>query len=241
MLNDLGSWTAILLGGLVVTIQLAAISLVLSVLLSATIAIMSISPWRLLRIFAGLYVDIFRSIPILALAISAYFGLGSTLARLGITSFGTAVGVLTLIEGAYLAELYRGSLESIRTPQWDAGASLGLSWTSTLRHVILPQALPPAIPITLNMTIAIIKDSSLVSLIAVNEITNVANQLIAVTFQPVEIYALVALLYLALILPLSQASRVIEGYVARRLGIGPRTERERALRQLTSASELKVG
>ena len=241
MLNDLTAWTAILLGGLTVTIEIAALSLVLSVALAAALAIFSISPRRPLRIFAGLYVDVFRSIPILALAISAYFGLGATLAKLGISSFGTAVAVLTLIEAAYLAELYRGSLESIRTPQWDAGASLGLSWASTLRHVILPQALPPAIPITLNMAIAIIKDSSLVSLIAVNEITNVANQLIAVTFQPVQVYALVALLYLALIIPLSLVSRAIEALTARRLGIRPRTERERALQQLTSGSELKVG
>ena len=180
-MHELAGWLAILAGGLVVTIELAAATLVLSILLAGVLALMSISPLRVLRIFATVYVDVFRSIPILALAISVYYGLGAQLTSLGISPFETAVGVLTLIEGAYLAELYRGSLQSIRQQQWDAASSIGLGWMSTVRQVILPQALPPAVPITLNMAIAIIKDSSLVSLIAVSEITLVANQLIAET------------------------------------------------------------
>lgn len=239
-MSELEGWLAILAAGLLVTVELAAVTIVLAVLLSGTLAIMSISPWRLLRVLSTIYVDVFRSIPILALALSVYFGLGATLHKLGISPFGTAVGVLTLIEGAYLAELYRSSLESIRQSQWDAAASLGLGWASTLRHVILPQALPPAIPVTLNMTVAVIKDSSLVSLIAVNEITLVANQLIAITFKPIQVYGLVGLMYIALVLPLAQASRGLESVIARRLGLGPRTEEEKALRQLSAVPEAKV-
>jgi His/Glu/Gln/Arg/opine family amino acid ABC transporter permease subunit len=240
-MSDLGGWLAILLGGLVVTIKLAAATSVLSITLAGLLALMSISPLRILRIFAGLYVDIFRSIPILALAISVYYGLGASLHQLGITAFGTGVVVLTAIEAAYLAELYRGSLEAIRQAQWDAAASLGLGWGSTVRHVILPQALPPAIPITLNMIIAIIKDSSLVSLIAVNEITLVANQLIAETFKPIQIYAMVALLYVALIIPLAQVSRRIEVVVARRLGLQNRTDQEKTLQRLSIQAEARAG
>jgi ABC-type amino acid transport system permease subunit len=107
--------------------------------------------------------------------------------------------------------------------------------------VILPQALPPAIPITLNMIIAIIKDSSLVSLIAVNEITLVANQLIAETFKPIQIYAVVALLYVALILPLAQVSRWIEVVVARRLGLQNRPDQEKALQRLSIQAEARAG
>jgi len=162
----LTTWLAILAGGFVLTIELSALTLVLSMVVAALVALMSSSPWRLLRVLASAYVDVFRSIPILALAISVYYGLGATLHDLGITPFGTAVAVLTAIESAYLAELYRGASESIRRPQWDAASSLGLGWLATVRHVILPQALPAAIPITLNMAIAIVKDSSLVSLIA---------------------------------------------------------------------------
>lgn len=240
-MSELAGWLAILAAGLVVTIELAAATLVLSVILSGLIALMSISPWAPLRALARLYVDVFRSIPILALAISVYYGLGAQLTSLGITPFGTAVGVLTIIESAYLAELYRGALESIRRAQWDAASSVGLGWLSTVRHVILPQALPPAIPVTLNMAIAIIKDSSLVSLIAVSEITLVANQLIAETFKPIQVYGLVALLYLVLVLPLSQASRLIERAVARRLGIRPRTDEERAMRRLSAVADVKAG
>lgn len=240
-MSEVGGWLAILVGGMVVTIKLAAATAVLSVTLAGLLALMSISPFKILRIFAGLYVDIFRSIPILALAISVYYGMGATLHQLGITPFGTGVAVLTAIEAAYLAELYRGSLEAIRSAQWDAASSLGLGWASTVRHVILPQALPPAIPITLNMLIAIIKDSSLVSLIAVNEITLVANQLIAETFKPIQVYALVALLYVALIIPLAQISRRLEVVVSRRLGLQPRTDQEKTLQRLNIQAEARAG
>lgn len=240
-MSDLAGWIAILVSGLVVTIKLAAATLALSIVLAGLLALMSISPLRILRIVAAVYVDVFRSIPILALAISVYYGLGASLHQLGITAFGTGVAVLTAIESAYLAELYRGSLQAIRQPQWDAASSLGLGWVSTVRHVILPQALPPAIPITLNMAIAMIKDSSLVSLIAVNEITLVANQLIAETFKPIQIYTMVALLYVALILPVAQVSRLIEALVVRRLGLGPQTDREKTLQRLSIEAEARAG
>jgi His/Glu/Gln/Arg/opine family amino acid ABC transporter permease subunit len=233
------SWLRILGTGFVVTMQVSALTLIFSVILAAILAMLSVSPSRPLRFLAGAYVDLLRSIPILALAISVYFGLGATLNQLGITPFGTAVLVLTAIESAYLAELYRGSLEAIRRPQWDAAASLGLGWTRTVWYVILPQALPPAVPITLNMAIAIIKDSSLVSLIAVSEVTLVANQLIAETFEPVPVYLLAALLYVLLIIPLSQVSRRVEAVVARRLGLQPRTDRK--LQRLNIQAEARAG
>lgn len=240
-LDVLLSWLRILGSGFVVTIELSAATLALSIVIAALLALLSISPWRPLRILASLYVDVFRSIPILALAISVYYGLGATLYHLGITPLGTAVAVLTAIESAYLAELYRGSLEAIRRPQWDAASSIGLGWLATVRHVILPQALPPAVPITLNMAIAIVKDSSLVSLIAVSEVTLVANQLIAETFEPVRIYLLVALLYIMLIIPVAQVSRRIEVVVARRLGLQPRTELESKLQRLSIQAESRAG
>ena len=235
------SWLRVLWSGFVVTLQVSALTLVLAVVVAASMALMSVSPWRPVRVLAAAYVDVFRSIPILALAIAVYYGLGATLFQLGITPFGTAVLVLTLIESAYLAELYRGSLEAIRRPQWDAAASIGLGWPRTVWHVILPQALPPAVPITLNMTIAIIKDSSLVSLIAVSEVTLVANQLIAETFEPVPVYLLAALLYVVVIIPLSLVSRRVEALVARRLGLQPQTDRGRKLHRLSIQAEARAG
>lgn len=240
-MSTLISWLGILGAGFVITIELSALTLVFAVVVAGVVALMSISPWRLARGLASTYVDVFRSIPILALAISVYYGLGATLHELGITPFGTAVAVLTAIESAYLAELYRGSLEAIRGPQWDAASSLGLGWFSSVRHVILPQALPPAVPITLNMAIAIVKDSSLVSLIAVSEVTLVANQLISETFQPVQVYLLVALLYVVLILPLSQVARRIEVLVAHRLGLEPRMGQEKKLQRLAIEAEARAG
>jgi His/Glu/Gln/Arg/opine family amino acid ABC transporter permease subunit len=239
--GQVGGWLAILAGGLVVTIELSAATLVLCIIAAGLLALMSISPWRVLRAMASAYVDVFRSIPILALAISVYYGLGRVLHQLGLSPFDTGVLVLTAIESAYLAELYRGALQAIRQQQWDAASSVGLRWTGALRSVILPQALPSAIPITLNMAVAIIKDSSLLSIIAVSEVTLVANQLIAETFRPTEVYFLVALLYLVLILPLSQVSKYVEKVVERRLGIRPGTDQDKALRKLSIEAEARAG
>ena len=169
-----------------------------------------------MRLLASLYCDLFRSIPLLALIIFMYYGLGGVTARLGIPDFWLMVAALTLSESAYLAEIYRGGLLAIPQAQWEAAESLGLGWWGVLRLVVLPQALLPAVPSTLNMVIASIKDSSLASLIAVNEVTLVATTLVSETFEPMQVYLVLAVLYLALIMPIVLLSHRLET----RLGVG---------------------
>jgi His/Glu/Gln/Arg/opine family amino acid ABC transporter permease subunit len=212
--HTLISWLALLAGGLVVTLELTLVAGLLTIALSALLAIASISPWRLVRFAAALYSDLFRSIPLLALIIFFYYGLGHVTAELGIADFWLMAAALTLIESAYLGEVYRGGLLAIPPGQWEAAASLGLGWAATVRLVVLPQALPPAVPSTLNMLIAVIKDSSLASLIAVGEVTLVATTLVSETFEPMQVYLVLALLYLALIVPIALLARWLE----RRLG-----------------------
>jgi His/Glu/Gln/Arg/opine family amino acid ABC transporter permease subunit len=209
-------WLAILAGGLVVTLKLTFFAAVFTVVWSTLLAIGNISPHRPVRLLASLYCDLFRSIPLLALIIFMYYGLGGMTTRLGIPDLWLMVAALTLSESAYLAEIYRGGLLAIPQGQWEAAESLGLGWWGVLRLVVLPQALPPAVPSSLNMVIASIKDSSLASLIAVNEVTLVATTLVSETFEPMQVYLVLAVLYLALIVPVALLSHRLET----RLGVG---------------------
>jgi His/Glu/Gln/Arg/opine family amino acid ABC transporter permease subunit len=212
-------WLAILAGGLVVTLELTFFAAIFTVVWSTLLAIGNISPQRPVRWLASLYCDLFRSIPLLALVIFMYYGLGGVTAGLGISDFWLMVAALTLSEAAYLAEIYRGGLLAIPQGQWEAAASLGLGWLASLRLVVLPQALPPAIPSTLNMVIAAIKDSSLASLIAVGEVTLVATTLVSETFEPMQVYFVLAVLYLALIVPIALLSHWLEARLGAGLGV----------------------
>jgi His/Glu/Gln/Arg/opine family amino acid ABC transporter permease subunit len=212
-MSELVAWFAILAGGLVVTLELIICTALFTIVLSAALAICSISPWRFVRVLVSLYADLMRSIPLLALLIFLYYGLGRIAVGLGVSAFWLVVAGLTMSESAYLGEIYRGGLLAIPESQWEAAASIGLGWPSTIRLVVLPQALPAAIPSTLNMLISIIKDSSLASLVAVAEVTLVATILVSQTFEPMQVYLVLALLYLILIVPLSLLARWVEARV----------------------------
>jgi His/Glu/Gln/Arg/opine family amino acid ABC transporter permease subunit len=218
--DTFGEWVGFLVSrGLVGTIQLAAIASVTTVLLAGALAIARISPVRALRIIARVDVDLFRSIPLLALLIFFFFGLGPLLAGFGVNAFWLAVAALTFTESAYLGEVYRGALESIPASQWEAARSLGMNWRRIVRLVVIPQAVLPAIPATVNLLIAVIKDSALASLIAVGELTLSATILTSLTFKPVEVYLVVGLIYLAVIVPLSLLANYSERIVERRVGL----------------------
>jgi len=214
------SWTSVLWQGFIVTIKLSAIVTAISLPLALLLATASICPARALRVFASAWVDIFRSVPSLALLIFLYYGLGTTtISALWLAAIG-----LTLIESAYLSEIYRAALKEIRAGQWEAGLSLGLSWVTILRLVVIPEAAVSAIPGTVNMVTIIIKDTSLAALVAVNEVTLHANELAAETFRPLPIYLLLALYYIALILPLTVLAGALERYLAHRLRLTPRAD-----------------
>jgi His/Glu/Gln/Arg/opine family amino acid ABC transporter permease subunit len=215
----IGDWLQFLSRGLLGTFGLAGSASVLTVAFGALIAIARIAPFRIVRILARIEVDLFRSIPLLALLIFFFFGLGPIASQFGIESFWLAVAAIVLIESAYVAEVYRAALESIPPSQWEAARSLGMDWQRTVRLVILPQAVLPSIPATVNLVIAVLKDSALASLIAVGELTLSATILTSRTFRPMEVYFLVALIYLAIILPLAVLASYSERVVERRVGL----------------------
>jgi His/Glu/Gln/Arg/opine family amino acid ABC transporter permease subunit len=214
----LGDWLAYLSQGLFVTLELSVISAALAFLLAASLSIARLSPSRAIRVFARTETDIVRSIPLLAMLLFFYFGIGPHVYRLGIDEFWLAVIALSLTESAYLAEVYRGALEAVSPKQWEAATSMGMSWRQVIRHVVLPQAVLPSIPTTVNALIATIKDSSLASLIAVGELTLSATILVSNTFKPFEVYVVLGAMYLAVIVPLGLLAAYSEQWVERRLG-----------------------
>lgn len=221
---DLAEALSFLASYLLLTIKIAAISTVTTVLVATFLAICRLSPWRWIRIAARVETDVVRSIPLLALLLFLYFGVGPYLTFMGDSSFWLAVLALTLSESSYISEVYRAALESIPAQQWDAAGSIGLSWWQTVVYVMLPQAVTAGLPATVNLIVAIIKDSSLASLIAVNELTMGATILVSNTFLTMEVYLLVTVIYFVLVVPIAYFAQFSEGWVARRIGLAPLKE-----------------
>lgn len=213
-MGTLLSWLGALSAGLVVTLEISGVTLVLTIILSALLALLGLYPAKPVRALASSYIELFRSIPLLALLFFLYYGLGSLAARAHISPTWLAAGILTMSESAYLGAVYRATLQAIPRTQWEAAASLGLPWRRQALLVILPQAIPAAIPSTVNAAIGIVKDSSLVSIIAVNELTLSATSLVSTTFEPFQVYLVLAGLYLAMIIPMAVLSRYLERKVS---------------------------
>jgi len=129
---------------------------------------------------------------------------------LGIDRLFSAIIALSLFEGAYASEIYRSGIVSLPKGQWEASHSLGLSLFDTYRKIILPQAIRRVLPPLTSQTISLIKDSSLVSVIAVYEMTMQANAIVAETFLSFEIYFTIAAIYLVITISLSQVVALLE-------------------------------
>ncbi|MEP0909824.1 ABC transporter permease subunit [Leptolyngbya sp. GB1-A1] len=221
-----------LLAGAVVTVALAAISVVVGLGLGSLIAIARLSKVKPIRWLARAYIDFFRGTPLLVQLFMVYFGIPAVLQGLGIQfsfdRFLAAVVALSLNAAAYMAEIVRGGIQSIEVGQTEAAQSLGLNSTQTMRHIIFPQALRRMLPPLGNEFITLLKDTSLVAVIGFEELFREGQLIVATTYRPFEIYAAVALIYLLLTLLSSQAFSYIEramNPVARRRAQRERTDR----------------
>ncbi|MEV3952075.1 amino acid ABC transporter permease [Streptomyces halstedii] len=205
------SWISFLIRGFETTVILVVISSVITVVAAAVVALGRISTRRSVRLLTRVYVEVFRSIPLPVLLAGLYFGFGPQFENIGVTAFGLAVLGLVLNETAYLAEVYRGLIASVRIGQWRAAASLGLTRWQTLRHVLIPQVTTAAGPQTANGIIYLVKGSALASLITVPELTMYGTRLVVDTFRPLEVYLLIAVFYLLLTVPVAYVTRAMTG------------------------------
>jgi His/Glu/Gln/Arg/opine family amino acid ABC transporter permease subunit len=210
-----------LLSGLWPAILLSVSAMVLSVTLGLGVALAGFSPFRPLRAASRMWVELFRSVPILVALLWVFYGLPVVAdIRLGI--FAAAVLAIALCDSAFEAEIFRAGIQSVERGQREAAMALGLSPWNRFRFVVFPQALRRVLPPLGNQFVYVVKMSSLASVIGYEELTRRANELTVTVFRPLEIYTVLVLEYLVLVLAISWAVRRLE----RRLGADQTLRRE---------------
>ena len=189
-----------LLFGLGVTLKISAVSLVLAFFIGLLTALLRLSDLAMGRFIARCYLEVVRNTPLLIQIFFIYFVLGPVL---GLDRFPAAVLALSLFEGAYASEIFRSGIQSVDRGQIEAAASLGLDRYMIFRLIVLPQAIRTILPPLTSQAISLIKDSALVSTIAIYDLTMQAQALISETFLTFEIWFTVAILYLVITVTLS--------------------------------------
>ena len=198
--DETGFYGGPLWDGLMVTFRISGISLLLAFAIGLATALFRLSNSFVARIIARIYLEVIRNTPLLIQLFFIYFVMGPVL---GISRMASAILALSLFEGAYASEIFRAGIVSIRRGQWEAAYSLGLSSFDTYYCVILPQAIRRILPPLTSQAISLIKDSALVSTIAIYDLTMQAQAVIAETFLTFELWFTVAGMYLVVTITLS--------------------------------------
>ena len=198
-----------LLGGLYNTIFMSLTAICISIVVGLMIALPGLAKNRPVRSINRVYVELVRAVPILVLILWVYYGLPQ-MAGLSISVFWAGVIALALSDSAFEAEIFRAGIQSVNRGQYEAAHSISLSYTDTMRFVILPQAIRRILPALGNQLVYTLKMSSLVSVIGMQELTRRANELVVTEYRPLEIYTILVLEYLVLILVVSAGVRWLE-------------------------------
>ena len=240
---EAGRWIPnLLVEGLLTTLRLSIWSTVLATIIGTVMALLRISKSLFLRLIGSTYVGLVRNMPPLVLVFIFYYFLGDQiLPRVGIDQwiqglapgtrnmivfffgplnllvpFLSALITLALFEGAYITEIIRAGILSIEQGQWEAASALGMTPGERMRHIILPQAVPRMLPPLAGQFISTIKDSAIVSVISIQELTFQGMELMAATYLTFEIWITITGLYLLLTLSCSLAASRIESLIRRK-------------------------
>jgi polar amino acid transport system permease protein len=190
------------------TFGLSLIALLGGGIAGFAVALCRVSPSRWVRIATGAYVQLIQGMPLLVIMFLAYFGL----AAIGwqISPLAAVGASLTVYVSAYLGEIWRGCIQSVPRPQWEAAEGLALSRAQRMRMVVLPQAVRIATPPTVGFLVQIIKNTSLASVVGFVELTRAGQIVNNSLFEPFLIYSIIALVYFALCFPISRLSHRLE-------------------------------
>jgi polar amino acid transport system permease protein len=191
------------------TILMSVTAIIISVFIGLLIALPGLSDKRGWRAINRTYVEVVRSVPILVLLLWVYYGLPQ-LSGLTLNVFWAGVLALALSDSAFQAEIFRAGIQSIGKGQYEAAQSVSLNYRDTMRYIILPQAIRRILPALGNQLVYMLKMSSLVSVIGMQELTRKANELVVSEYRPLEIYTILVLEYLVLILIVSAGVRWLE-------------------------------
>ncbi len=204
----------LLLQGALVTIKITAMSVSCGFVIGLFVSLAKLSRFMILRLLARCYVDFLRGTPLIVQVFFIYFALPQLLGQ-RVDPYVAAVAACSINSGAYVSEIFRAGIQSIDKGQMEAGRSLGLSWGQTMKFIIMPQAFKRIIPPLGNEFIAMLKDSSIVSVIGFEELFRRGQLIIAKTYGSFEILSSVAVIYLTMTFVISQ----LVSYLERRYNI----------------------
>lgn len=211
-LDILLEYFPILIQGCVNTIKLTAISIVIGIVLALIIVLLKISKIKPLEIIGTFYTWFFRGIPLLVLLFIIYFGLPEV--GLELSSFQAAVVGLSINISAYIAEAIRGAILSVKKDQWEVSQTEGLTFIQTVFYIIIPQCFDRMLPTLANEFIALLKDTALVSTIAMTDLMSNAQRMANVSVRPLEIFFMASLMYLVMTSFFTSLFKVVEARVA---------------------------
>jgi len=197
--------------GLVLTLKISVTSIFFAIIIGLIVGIARLSEEPVTKLVAGFYVELIRGTPLLVQIYIIYFFFGT---MLRLSAFAAGSAALSIFAGAYVGEIVRAGIQSIHKGQMEAARSLGMSYGQAMKNIILPQAFKRIIPPLAGQFISLIKDSSLVSVIALADLTFRAQQAVAQSLNAFEIYFVAAGMYLVLTFTLSMVTQLVERRLA---------------------------
>lgn len=205
-----------LIEGLLVTLEVSGLAALLAFSMGALLAFMRISSYQFLKDIATVYIAIIRGTPLLVQIFIFYFIIATIFE---IERFFAGAISLGLFFGAYIAEVLRGAIQSIDKGQYEAAKSLGMNYPQTMLYIIMPQAFKRALPTLVGEMIALVKDSSLVSVISITDLTKVGREIVANTFSPFETWLIIAAVYFMITFLLTVLGHKIENKMKKQGGM----------------------
>ena len=190
------------------TILLALAAMLGGGLLGLVVAVARVLPIKPLNWLAIGYINLIQGMPLLGQLFVFFFGL--PIVGLSVDAWTAALAALSIYASAFFGEIWRGSLQSVSRRQWEAGASLGLTYSQRLTHVIIPQAIRISIAPTVGFLVQLVKNTSLAALIGFIELTRAAQIITSATFAPLPVYLTAAAIYFVICFSLSQLSQRLE-------------------------------
>ena len=215
MIAIVKTYAPMLLESLGNTLLLTLLALFFAMIIGLIFALMNVGKNRFFNLIGTIYVDAVRGVPLIVLAYFIYFGVPQGIKMLGVANFklpALQAGTIALAMncGAYMAEIIRAGIESVDKGQMEAARSLGLPYGTSMRLVILPQAIRTMIPSIINQFIITLKDTSILSVIGFPELTNVGKTVANNTFMVLQTWAVIAIFYMVVIITLSKIAKRIE-------------------------------
>ena len=221
LIEILQTYSGMLIESLGQTMLLTLLSLIFAFIIGLIFGLMNVGKNKVFNFIGTVYVDAVRGVPLIVLAYFIYFGMPAAIKAMGVPNFklsalqaGTIA--LSMNAGAYMAEIFRAGIQSVDKGQMEAARSLGLGYAKSMQKVVLPQAIRTMVPSIINQFIISLKDTSILSVIGFPELTKAGNIIAGNTFAVLQVWAIIAVMYMIVITALSKVAKRIE----RRLNVG---------------------